>query len=125
MLQLAAPGSYILSTLPLSQGSFGRMRWERRRAFPLAAGPGYPGSTYSLPLSGTFRALFLDSHTLTFRPDYCSGTSMATPLVAAAAAQLAAAFAARAWRVPSYLELKRALLGSVDPFPNGNLSVAT
>ncbi|KAL4426248.1 hypothetical protein ABPG77_009863 [Micractinium sp. CCAP 211/92] len=79
VLQLAAPGSYILSTLPLSQGSFGRM----------------------------------------------SGTSMATPLVAAAAAQLAAAFAARAGRVPSYLELKRALLGSVDPFPNGSLGVAT
>lgn len=26
VLQLAAPGSYILSTLPLSEGGFGRMR---------------------------------------------------------------------------------------------------
>lgn len=79
VLQLAAPGSYILSTLPLSEGSFGRM----------------------------------------------SGTSMATPLVAAAAAQLAAAYEARVGRLPTYLQVKRALLGSVDPFPDGALSVAT
>lgn len=50
---------------------------------------------------------------------------MATPLVAAAAVQLAAAYEARHGQLPGYLDVKRALLGSVDPFLGGELSVAT
>ncbi|KAL4436548.1 hypothetical protein ABPG75_003687 [Micractinium tetrahymenae] len=58
-------------------------------------------------------------------PPSCSGTSMATPLVAAAAVQLAAAYEARTRRLPSYLDIKKALLATVDPFPDGSLSVST
>lgn len=50
---------------------------------------------------------------------------MATPLVAAAAVQLAAAFQARFGQLPSYQSVKEALLATVDPFPDGTSYVAT
>ena len=50
---------------------------------------------------------------------------MATPLVAGAAAMLFAAAQARGRVKVSYLEVKRALLASVDPFPDGLKYVST
>lgn len=78
-MQLAAPGTFILSTMPLARGGYGRQ----------------------------------------------SGTSMSTPLVAAAAAQLAAAYHARHGSLPSFTELKRVLLATTDPFPGGPLYVSS
>jgi hypothetical protein len=49
---------------------------------------------------------------------------MATPLAAGAATMLLAAAQVRG-RAVGYLEVKRALLASVDPFPDGRKYVST
>ena len=54
----------------------------------------------------------------------CSGTSMATPLVSAAAALLFAGAEAYGKTV-TYLDVKRALLSTTNPVANGDLVTST